>query len=353
MFPYIVTNINKISQGSASEKGVGSEVKHLLRMKKIIVCFLGSLTIISCQQEDRSYNQLIAEARNLYEAGKFEESGEVYSLAFGSEEGKDSIDHHYEAARSWALAEKEDLAFVQLEEISGNGEYADLAEISTDNDFSSLRTDKRWMTVLNKVSENRKEALAKIASVAATLEKVYQEDQRYRQQLGQIEEQYGRDSEEMQEHWELISRTDSINLVTVKAVLDKHGWLGFDLIGRNANNALFLVIQHADLESQKTYLPMLREAVKKGDAAAPDLALLEDRVALRQGEKQIYGSQIGRDPETGEYYVSPLLDPEDVDQRRAEVGLGPIQEYISNWGLSWDVEAYKQQLPELEAKQAK
>ncbi|SKB74926.1 hypothetical protein SAMN05660226_02969 [Parapedobacter luteus] len=43
---------------------------------------------------------------------------------------------------------------------------------------------------------------------------------------------------------------------------------------------------------------MKREAVK-GNANELDLALLEDRVALRQGKKQIYGSHMGRDPETG------------------------------------------------------
>ena len=59
------------------------------------------------------------------------------------------------------------------------------------------------------------------------------------------------------------------------------------------------------------------------------------------------------DPDTGEYFVSPIKNPKQVDQRRAEVGLGPLQEYISNWGLTWDVEAYKQKLPELEANQAR
>ena len=88
----------------------------------------------------------------------------------------------------------------------------------------------------------------------------------------------------------------------------------------------------------------------KGNARASSLALLEDRIAIGKGEKQIYGSQVGRDQETGEYFVLPLIDPENVDQRRAEVGLGTIQYYISNWGMTWDVEEYKKQLPEIEAK---
>lgn len=126
-----------------------------------------------------------------------------------------------------------------------------------------------------------------------------------------------------------------------------------DVIGNQGNLTLFLVIQHADLETQEEYLPMMREAVKNGNASSRNLALLEDRVALGKGEKQIYGSQVNRDQETGEYYVLPLIDPDNVDKRRADVGLGPIQDYISFWGMTWDVEDYKKKLPEIEAKQKK
>jgi len=68
-------------------------------------------------------------------------------------------------------------------------------------------------------------------------------------------------------------------------------------------------------------------------------------VALRQGRKQIYGSQINRDQKTQEFYVSPLEDPDNVDKRRAEVGLQPLAVYLSNWDLKWDVEQYKKDLP--------
>lgn len=78
------------------------------------------------------------------------------------------------------------------------------------------------------------------------------------------------------------------------------------------------------------------------------MALLEDRTALGRGEKQIYGGPIGFNPETEELYVLPLFDPDNVDKRRGEVGLEPLQEYMSYWDLTWDVEAYKKKLPELE-----
>jgi len=94
----------------------------------------------------------------------------------------------------------------------------------------------------------------------------------------------------------------------------------------------------------------MREAVKNGKAQGSSLALLEDRVALGQGKRQIYGSQIGRDPETQIYFISPLEDPDNVDKRRAEVGLQSLADYASRWQITWDVEQYKKDLPQLEEK---
>jgi hypothetical protein len=130
--------------------------------------------------------------------------------------------------------------------------------------------------------------------------------------------------------------------------LDEYGWVGPDVVGGEGSQAIFLVIQHADIGIQQKYLPKMREAVKNKKASPGALALLEDRVALRTGKKQIYGSQIGRFPD-GKYYVSPLEDPDNVDKRRAEVGLSPLADYVRNWQISWDVAAYKKDLPKIEA----
>ena len=144
----------------------------------------------------------------------------------------------------------------------------------------------------------------------------------------------------MESHWRLINEKDSINLIKVKKILDEKGWLGPNIIGYEGNSTLFLVIQHSDLETQLQYLPMMSEAVELGNANPGSLALLEDRVALGQGKPQIYGSQIGRDMETGEYYVSPIIDPEQVDERRAKVGLGPLAYYASHWDIVLSVEEH-------------
>jgi hypothetical protein len=53
-------------------------------------------------------------------------------------------------------------------------------------------------------------------------------------------------------------------------------------------------------------------------------AYLEDRIALLEGRKQRYGTQWIRDSVDGEFRPSPLVDPERVNELRAQVGLGPM-----------------------------
>ena len=138
-----------------------------------------------------------------------------------------------------------------------------------------------------------------------------------------------------------LRETDSLNQIRVKKILDERGWLGPDIVSPRGNTTLFLVVQHSDLEMQLKYLPMMRTAVKQGAAKGSDLALLEDRVALAQGKKQIYGSQIYEDNETGEHYVAPIENPDKVNELRAKVGLMNIEDYVRRWNIIWNVDEHK------------
>jgi hypothetical protein len=175
------------------------------------------------------------------------------------------------------------------------------------------------------------------------------DDLKYRIQIQELGSKFGLFSSKVDSVWLLMNKTDSINQVKVKTILDKYGWLGISEIGNQCSSALYRVIQHSDLNTQEKYLPLIREAVKNKEAKPRDLATLEDRVALRQGKKQIYGTQVGQDKNSLKYYVSPLADPDNVDKRRAEVGLEPLsmvlESYFETWHLKWDVEQYKKDLP--------
>jgi hypothetical protein len=70
----------------------------------------------------------------------------------------------------------------------------------------------------------------------------------------------------------------------------------------------------------------LRQAGFEGDAKAYDLAMLEDEVALAENRKHIYGTEISIT--VVQAMVAPMVDPRGLDERRAAVGLPPIDEYL-------------------------
>ncbi len=326
-----------------------------MRLITIFTLFFGLLTYSSYAQDMNEYFSYVKIADSLYEVKDFKGAADNYFLAFKSNDRKAYPNDRYNAACSYALAGEKDSAFFHLYRLAESVvKYSNYSHITKDSDLISLYKDKRWKKLIAIVKANKEEIEKNYDKpLVAELDSIYESDQLYRQQIKGIEEKYGRQSVEMEKHWELIMEKDSINLIRIQEILDTRGWLGQDVIGGKGNSTLFLVIQHSNQKVQEKYLPMMRDAVAKGNADGSSLALLEDRVALGKGELQIYGSQIGRDQETGEFFLLPLIDPDNVDKRRDEVGLGPIQDYVGHWGMTWDVEAYKKQLPELIEKRKK
>lgn len=180
-----------------------------------------------------------------------------------------------------------------------------------------------------------------INELISILDMVFENDQKHRRGMSEFINKYGATSEEGKKLTIDLVKIDEENLKIVEEIIDKYGWVDPNLVGFKGNKTLFLIIQHADLETQKKYYPIIEKAVSEEKAFMCDLALLKDRIEVREGRKQIYGSQIGYDSEKKVYYLYPLINPENVDKRRKAAGLGSIKEDIKLWGLTWDQEKRK------------
>lgn len=312
-------------------------------MKKLIAFFFITMNIGLIQSQ--TYKDFVVKGDSCYNSKDYKTSVSYYEKAFKIEH-KIAADF-YNAACSAALLKENKKAFNWLNLAVDNG-YESITHLKIDKDLESLHTQKEWEKVLVKLQKNldilevnydkplQKELLA-----------IYAEDQEIRGNFMKVYKEQGSGSKAVDSIGKIMIYKDSLNLIKVVKILDERGWVGKDIVGSQANQTLFLVIQHSDLKYQQKYLPMMREAVKKGNANPVNLAYLEDRVGLRERHKQIYGSQISMIPGV-KAFVLPLEDPDNVDKRRAEVGLGPIADYIKKMGIIWDVEAYKKELPELE-----
>lgn len=294
----------------------------------------------------QEYSKLISDANRFYEVKDYKMSTDLYDKAFKIESENPS--HLYNGACASSLAGDTKKAFKWLN-LSIEKGWTNLKHLNSDTDLENLHLKKEWGKTVEKLEKKLKLVEANYDKpLQAELLTILEEDQKYRMQIHETLKNFSDDSKEMQDLWKITLQKDSINLLKVKKILDEKGWVGKDKVGAQANSALFLVIQHSDLETQKKYLPMMKEAVAKGNADSGSLALLIDRIEIREGRKQIYGSQIGTNPNNKTQYVLPLIDPDNVDKRRTEVGLGSISDYVKNWNLIWDVEKYKNELPELE-----
>jgi hypothetical protein len=125
-------------------------------------------------------------------------------------------------------------------------------------------------------------------------------------------------------------------LIKTLKILDKYGWLGKSRVGDNANQALWLVIQHAELSMQETYLPLLKKSVEMGESEGWHQAFLEDRILMRNKKNQLYGSQATWDKTIGKMKIYPIDDVRNVNKRREQIGLEPIEEYAKMNGYIFD-----------------
>lgn len=199
-----------------------------------------------------------------------------------------------------------------------------------------MHNEEGWKEIVNSVQINKGEFEKDFdKELQQKLEEVYIRDQTLRQLLNEAEDKFGRGSSEMKYYWTLILKEDSICESIVLDVLDHQRWPGKSLVGGKANLAVWLVYQHAPLEMQEKYLPLLKESVAKGESQGNHLAMSEDRILMRKGQAQKYGSQIVTDPNTGENKLYELQDPSRVNEYRASVGLGALQDYTKRFGIDW------------------
>ncbi len=127
-----------------------------------------------------------------------------------------------------------------------------------------------------------------------------------------------------------IKKMDSVfnrNTAALKKILQRYGWPGIDLVGREGAEAAFLIVQHStDTLFQRACLPLLRTACEHGQASGDNLALLTDRVLVRDGRPQLYGTQTKI--VNGKIVLETIADSADVDARRAKLGLMPLSKYL-------------------------
>jgi hypothetical protein len=129
---------------------------------------------------------------------------------------------------------------------------------------------------------------------------------------------------------ERLAAVDADNQVWLRRLVDERGWPGRSVVGVDGARDAWLLAQHADdLDFQERCRDLVAAAVDTGEATAAQLAYLEDRVRMRRGRPQRYGTQIRIDG--GRPVPFEIEEPDGVDERRRAVGLGPLADYVAEF----------------------
>lgn len=173
-----------------------------------------------------------------------------------------------------------------------------------------------------------------------TLEKIYDTDQGIREKLGSA------NGDELGKLIGQMLQIDSVNQAQVKLILKQYNWLPQSKVGEKAADAIFYVVQHADVSLIRTYLPVLKQLALNKEAKTTHAALMEDRLLMYEGKKQIYGTQAtSRLRADGKAAIWPIQNPNQVNQLRKEAGFDlTVEENAKRLGAFYNPD---EKLPEV------
>jgi len=131
--------------------------------------------------------------------------------------------------------------------------------------------------------------------------------------------------QDMRESDEWGDSVDRNHTQRMKEVVEEIGWPTVSKVGAQAAEEAWLLVQHADLDVafQKHCLELMK-AEPESEVSVINIAYLTDRICVNSGLGQVYGTQFRQID--GAHVPCPIEDAGAIDQRRAEIGIGPLSE---------------------------
>jgi hypothetical protein len=127
----------------------------------------------------------------------------------------------------------------------------------------------------------------------------------------------------------LMCTADEDNLRWLRGQVARNGWFDISRYGAAADQAAWLMVQHADGDHayQAYIVSVLAPKATTHETNPQNFAFLSDHVAVRSGEPQTYATQM--ECVDGEWLAPQVDSPENLDARRASVGLPPYRVQVS------------------------
>lgn len=161
------------------------------------------------------------------------------------------------------------------------------------------------------------------------LEEMAAEDQKWRTQMTMLRNNGGAQSA-LDSARTGVLRADSVHHQMLIDIIQEYCYPNTDIAGKDGSHYFWLMMQHQDQypDFQKKVLRLMRAEVYRNKADRKDYAYLIDRVMINTGQKQVYGTQMRLNEAQTSFEPIPVMEPEKLNERRKEMGLGTIEAYI-------------------------
>jgi hypothetical protein len=278
----------------------------------------------------QDYATLAKQAYKVYEDKEYVKSVEIFEQAFKL--GKPKSSDLYNAACSASLATQTEKAFNFLGQAIDEG-YSNLGHLKSDTDLGSLYKDNRWKEIIAKIEKKQADELAKLKypKIMKLLDSMVVSDQEFRNKTTDLMNKgVDRNSPEVQQLFRLGRNADSLNMIVLKKIFKEYGFMGIEEVGKQGSGNFWLMMQHCDKDPkfQEEVLSEMKKHIERKNANPSNYAYLIDRVNVNTGKPQVYGTQMSINKEQSSFEPKPVIEPENLNKRREEVGLGTIEEYI-------------------------
>lgn len=294
----------------------------------MITCFL-LISLYSCnfkknQSPVQNCNNHCKEnnivADSLYRLGNLKEAIKMYRTNYNKCNNEETA---YSLAYCYAITQNRDSSFYYLNK-------AVKCDSSVYRLFKGalyyLINDPRWDSIVN-LQINKYEAKFGHLSNKSLTKQLLQiglKDQAYYYQIFNF-------PDSANYYWTKKIAINKDNLKKVEDIIKTYGWPKKSEVGVDASPSVFIVLQHSNnLDLMKKYLPQFKNLVDINEADGGQYALMIDRINLKEGKNQIYGSQFSFDSIHKKFYIDSVEDIKNLNRRRKEVGLQPIEEYLKS-----------------------
>jgi len=117
----------------------------------------------------------------------------------------------------------------------------------------------------------------------------------------------------------------------MREIITEHGWPLVSLVGTEGAKNAWLLVQHADSDValQKKCLRLMETHFKtdRTEINPMHIAFLTDRIQVNMKKPQKFGTQFYTNKK-GDFTYWPIRDIKNVNKRRAEFNIEPLEEYI-------------------------